>query len=101
MDTLSKELKIEEKILSQKSTTESAKSPAAASSGGETRASIFGSAKPVDTAAREREIEKKLMRGKSATSQDRVFVVLPHHVPFLPVLIRDDYLFLVRRYLQV
>ena len=87
MDTLSKELKIEEKILSQKSTTESAKSPAAASSAGESRASIFGSAKPVDTAAREREIEKKLMRGKSATSQDRVFVVLPHHVRSLPGLI--------------
>lgn len=68
VDTLSKELKIEEKILSQKS-SESAKSPAAS---GESRsASIFGGAKPVDTAAREREIEQKLQRGQSGASHER------------------------------
>ena len=68
MDTLSKELKIEEKIMSQKS-VESAKSPGASS---ESRsASIFGSAKPVDTAAREREIEQKLQQGRSSASHER------------------------------
>ena len=66
VDTLSKELQVEEKLHHQEEEAKAAPpKPKAAS------ANIFGSARPVDTAAREREIEEKLKAQSISSDRDR------------------------------